>query len=95
MWLSAWFGGRADRLSNVGPPATLVAFADGPGNYCSVLPSTQSYSPVPRHSGNVNLVFLDGHAASFEGKLAGCGVGLPQRGDMRWRVPGSAWPGPP
>jgi prepilin-type processing-associated H-X9-DG protein len=72
----------------------MVFMADGIGTQCSVLPANAPYSPDPRHAGSVNLAFLDGHVASMSGEEVGCGVGDPQRPDVRWIVPGSAWTGP-
>jgi prepilin-type processing-associated H-X9-DG protein len=94
MWLSPWIANKADRIDKVGPPATLAAFADGPGPHCSLLPSNQTYSPVAIHQGRVNVCFLDTHVKSLSGRYVGCGVGFTQRADIRWQVPGSAWPGP-
>lgn len=94
MWLSTWNAPNPDRMFNVGPPNTMVLFADGPGNYCSVLPSNAAYTPVARHNGRVNLCFLDGHVASLPGEYVGCGVGIPARPDIRWIVPNSVWTGP-
>ena len=94
MWLSTWHAPQPDSLAKVGPLATMVFMADGPGVHCSVLPSNQSYSPDPRHEGAVNLAFLDGHVAAFVGADIGCGVGVPDREDVRWIVPDSPWDGP-
>jgi prepilin-type processing-associated H-X9-DG protein len=94
MWLSTWNATNPDRMFTVGPPQTMVLLADGPGNYCSVLPSNQAYSPVARHNGYVNLCFLDGHVASLPGSYVGCGVGIPTLPDVRWIVPNSVWQGP-
>jgi prepilin-type N-terminal cleavage/methylation domain-containing protein/prepilin-type processing-associated H-X9-DG protein len=94
MWLSVWVGNKPDRLAAVDSPSTMVAFADGPGNHCSVLPSTLGYSPVARHHGFVNICFLDGHTATLAGSYVGCGIGLVEHPDIRWKVPGSAWTGP-
>jgi prepilin-type processing-associated H-X9-DG protein len=62
----------------VGSPAVMVLFADAPGNYCSVFPSSAAggYNPVPRHNGRVNICFLDEHVAAFPGAYLGCGTGL-------------------
>jgi prepilin-type processing-associated H-X9-DG protein/prepilin-type N-terminal cleavage/methylation domain-containing protein len=94
MRLSTWETPQPDRIDQVGSPSTMVFMADAPGGYCSVLPFAAAFSPVARHDGRVNLVFLDGHAGSFPGMYVGCGVGDPQRGDVRWLVPGSTWIGP-
>ena len=94
MLLSTWLTGAPDYLDMIRNPSTQVFMADGPGAYCSVLPSSKPYSPVARHNGTVNISFLDGHVAGFDGDYVGCGTGDPQRSDVRWVVPGSAWKGP-
>jgi len=95
MALSTWLSPRPDHIDRVGPKKTMVFMADGLGPYCSVLPSTQAYSPVDRHLGMVNIAFLDGHVASFEGAEVGSGSGDPKRPDVRWFPPNSVWNGPP
>jgi len=94
MRLSTWETDLPDRIDLVGSPSTMVFMADAPGGYCSVLPFAAPFTPVARHNGQVNIVFLDGHAASFPGRYVGCGVGDPQVSDVRWVVPGSTWIGP-
>jgi prepilin-type N-terminal cleavage/methylation domain-containing protein/prepilin-type processing-associated H-X9-DG protein len=94
MWLSTSKGTSPDKIDKVGATTTMVFMADGIGTQCSVLPANAPYSPDPRHAGSVNLAFLDGHVASMSGEEVGCGVGDPQRPDVRWMVPGSAWTGP-
>lgn len=74
----------ATRVSEVVRPSTVVALADSPGPYSATFPSARAYSPVPRHSGRVNLLFLDGQVQGFAGKYVGCGVGDPRRDDVRW-----------
>ena len=94
MWLSTWNAPQPDHIERVGPTSTMVFMADGLGPQCSLVPSTQQYSPVARHAGLVNIAFLDGHVASLSGDLVGCGVSDPQLPDVRWIVPGSVWTGP-
>jgi len=94
MLLSTWLTGVPDYLDMIRSPSTQVFMADGPGGYCSILPSSKPYSPVARHNGMVNISFLDGHVASFPGDYVGCGKGDPHQPDVRWQVPGSPWPGP-
>jgi prepilin-type N-terminal cleavage/methylation domain-containing protein/prepilin-type processing-associated H-X9-DG protein len=94
MLLSTWLTGKPDYLDAVPSSATQVFMADGPGAYCSVLPSSRAYSPVARHNGMVNISFLDGHVASFPGDYVGCGKGDPHQPEIRWTVPGSPWRGP-
>ena len=94
MRLSTWMTGVPDYIEMIQSSSTQVFMADGPGAYCSVLPSSKGYSPVARHNGMVNISFVDGHVASFAGDYVGCGNGDPLQSDVRWVVPGSAWPGP-
>ena len=95
MALSTWFTKSPDNMARVGPTQTMVFMADGLGPYCSTLPSTKDYSPVARHSGCVNIAFLDGHVASYSGEEVGFGVGDPKRPDVRWYIPDNVWTGPP
>ena len=96
MALSTPYMGRPDRIDRVGPLQTMVFMSDGLGPYCSVIPSKYDYTPVARHIGNtVNIAFLDGRVESYAGYDVGCGVGDPQRPDIRWFPPNSTWPGPP
>jgi prepilin-type processing-associated H-X9-DG protein len=66
---------------------------DGPGNFCSVLPSKipGGYNPLARHRERVNLCFLDAHVASFAANYVGIGTGLVERPDVRWHPPASTW----
>lgn len=96
MALSTPYMGRPDHLDRVGELQTMVFMADGLGPYCSVLPSTQPYSPLARHvGGTVNIAFLDGRVESYPGEEIGCGIGDPQRPAIRWFPPNTTWPGPP
>lgn len=74
----------ATRVSEVVRPRAVVALADSPGPYSATFPSARPYSPVPRHGGRVNLLFLDGQVQGFAGNFVGCGVGDPRREDVRW-----------
>jgi prepilin-type N-terminal cleavage/methylation domain-containing protein/prepilin-type processing-associated H-X9-DG protein len=94
MALSPWDAAEADRIDRVGPTHTMAFMADAPGPHCSILPSAKPYSPIDRHRRTVNLAFLDGHVKSFSGEYVGCGVGDPQRPDIRWFVPTSSWQPP-
>ncbi len=102
MRLSTWDAPDPDRIDRVGPVSTLAFMADAPGGYCSVLPFNYQrpagpglpISPVARHSGRVNIAFLDGHVSGFTAAYVGCDVGDPGRADVRWTVPGSTWAGP-
>ena len=97
MWLSVQNNGTVadlpDRIDSVGDPSTMVLLADGPADYCSVSPCTPAftYSPVARHSGRVNICFLDGHVDALLGSYVGCGIGFVEHPDIRWRVPNSLW----
>lgn len=94
MRLSTWLTAQPDRVDRVGQNSTMVFMADAPSGYCSVLPFAAPFSPVARHRGKVNVAFLDGHVGTFPGDYVGCGVGDPDRPDVRWKVPDSAWAGP-
>jgi prepilin-type N-terminal cleavage/methylation domain-containing protein/prepilin-type processing-associated H-X9-DG protein len=96
MALSTPFNGRPDNIEKVGPQQTMAFMADGLGPWCSVLPSTEGYSPAARHVGKtVNIAFLDGRVESYLGDEVGCRIGDPQRPDIRWFPPNTRWPGPP
>ena len=94
MRLSTWSSPAPDRISRVGSWSSVVFLTEGPGEYCSVLPTPGAYSPVARHDGRINIAFLDGHVASFAGEEIGCGTGDPLRPDVRWIIPYSTWTGP-
>ena len=72
------------KYSQVVQPACVVAMADTLGPFASTFPSPNIYSPVPRHAGKVNLLFLTGNAQSFAGWYVGCYVGDPHRADVHW-----------
>ncbi|MCC6820015.1 MAG: DUF1559 domain-containing protein [Verrucomicrobia subdivision 3 bacterium] len=72
------------RMTEVVRPSEVVALTDAPGPYASTFPSQRAYSPVPRHSARVNLLFLGGQVQSLAGSYVGCGVGDPLRADVRW-----------
>jgi prepilin-type processing-associated H-X9-DG protein len=94
MRLSVSSSERPDQIDRVAPTDRQVFLADGPGAYCSILPSVQPFSPTARHDNAVNIAFLDGHVSRFAGDYVGCGKGDPRRPDVRWLVPGSTWTGP-
>jgi prepilin-type N-terminal cleavage/methylation domain-containing protein/prepilin-type processing-associated H-X9-DG protein len=91
MRLSVWDQPDPDKLDSVGSAFSQVFMSEGSGVYCSVLPAAQPYSPLARHRGSVNIVFLDTHTSGFTGPSVGCGVGDPHRNDVQWLVPGSSW----
>jgi prepilin-type N-terminal cleavage/methylation domain-containing protein/prepilin-type processing-associated H-X9-DG protein len=94
MRMSTWQSPTPDRINRIGSWSAVVFMADAPGAYCSVLPGAGDYSPVARHRGRLNISFLDGHVGSFTGPEIGCGIGDPQRIDVRWTIPYSTWAGP-
>jgi prepilin-type N-terminal cleavage/methylation domain-containing protein/prepilin-type processing-associated H-X9-DG protein len=71
MWLGTWKGGQPDNIAKIGPLSTMVFMADGPGTYC----------PDARHHGLVNVAFLDGHVAAWDGTEVWMrrGAALPRR----------------
>jgi prepilin-type processing-associated H-X9-DG protein len=100
MGLSVWSATYPDKITRVGPPSTMVFMVDARGPNCSVWPAVdvaKPYNPALRHrNGRANVAFLDGHVASLTGAEAGVGAGLPPvSSGVRWRTPGSTWPGPP
>lgn len=72
------------RWEEVVRPGSVVALADSPGPYSATFPSIRAYSPTPRHSGRVNLLFLGGQAQALSGRYVGCDSGDPRREDVRW-----------
>ncbi len=101
MWLSTQKSVKPDHIDKVGPRTTMVFMSEGNGVHCSLLPSAPTeihsfsyFSPVARHNDMVNLSFLDGRVQAYRSDYVGCGVGLPDRPDIRWMVPNSPWGGP-
>jgi prepilin-type N-terminal cleavage/methylation domain-containing protein/prepilin-type processing-associated H-X9-DG protein len=99
MALSVWDAnqnqGQPDKITGVGITSIMVLFADAPGNYCAIYPSSVAggYNPVTRHNNYVNLCFLDGHVATFPGSYIGCGTGVKEQPDVQWLPPSSTWGG--
>ena len=60
--------------------------ADGPGGWCSTIPSIMGFSVMARHNGRANVVFCDGHVQSFAGSYIGCGTGEHTLSDIRWQT---------
>ena len=77
---------RPDVLADMVNPSRLVFLADAPGPYSSTLPSDAAYSVQARHAGHANVVFMDGHATSFDAAYIGAGTGDPKRPDILWDV---------
>jgi len=84
MNLCPWNLPQQTKFAEVVQPAQVVAMADAPGPYASTYPSSKPYSVVARHTGRVSILFLAGQANSFTGAYVGCGVGDPNRDDVRW-----------
>jgi prepilin-type N-terminal cleavage/methylation domain-containing protein len=84
MNLSPWILPKAAKITEVVRPLQVVAMADAPGPYSSTYPSSKPYSVIARHLGRVNLLFLTGQVNSFSATYVGCGVGDPERDDVRW-----------
>lgn len=112
MALSARSAPLPDRIGRVGSASTMVFMADGPAGYCSTIPfastaaASAPFNPIARHTGKVNIAFLDGHVSAYDAEYVGCNVaGDPVHPDAcnqldvrwYWYVPGpppSPWPGP-
>ena len=86
MYLSPWIRPANHNFDEIQAPNTLVFMADAPGPYSATVPSRKDYGVPARHSGKANLVFVDGHVASFAGTYLGCGAGDPSRPDVRWQT---------
>jgi prepilin-type N-terminal cleavage/methylation domain-containing protein len=84
MNLSPWNLPLATKFAQVLHPETVIAMADAPGPYASTYPSAKPYSALARHAGRVNLLFLSGAVQAFAGAYVGCGLGDPNRSEVRW-----------
>jgi len=84
MNLCPWNLPQQTKFAEVVCPAQVVTMADAPGPYASTYPSTQPYSVLARHNRRVNILFLAGQVNSFAADYVGCGVGAPNREDVRW-----------
>ena len=84
MNLCPWILTQATKFTDVAQPSQVVAMADAPGPYASTFPSKKPYSVLPRHSGRATILFLAGQVNSFAANYVGCGVGDPNRADVRW-----------
>jgi prepilin-type N-terminal cleavage/methylation domain-containing protein len=84
MNLSPWNLDQPTKFAEVTRPSEVVAMSDAPGPYASTFPSTKPYSPLARHLRRVNLLFLAGQVNSLAADYVGCGVGDPNRNDVRW-----------
>jgi prepilin-type N-terminal cleavage/methylation domain-containing protein len=72
------------KYSQVVQPVSVVALADAPGPYSAAYPSKNPYTPVARHGGRVNILFLAGNVQSLAHDYVGCDTGDPHRDDVRW-----------
>jgi prepilin-type processing-associated H-X9-DG protein len=86
MYLSPWIRALPHRAWELPNPATQVFMAESPGPYSATFPCNQPYSVVARHHGQANVLFLDAHIRSHTGSYLGCGVGDPNRADVRWET---------
>lgn len=93
MNLCPWNLSVQTQYSQVKDPGCVVTMADTLGPYASTFPSTNAYAPVPRHTGQVNLLFLAGNVQSFAGWYVGCNVGDPRRSDVHWLTGTASDPG--
>jgi prepilin-type N-terminal cleavage/methylation domain-containing protein len=75
---------EATKYGQVVQPVSVVALADAPGPYSATYPSKNAYTPVARHGGRVNILFLAGNVQSFARAYVGCDTGDPHRDDVRW-----------
>ncbi len=73
-------------IQQMAHPEQTVFMADGPGGYCSTVPSANENSVQARHSGRANLAFLDGHVQSYAGSYLGCGVGEQSHDEVQWKT---------
>lgn len=112
MALSVEMAPYPDRIDEIGSASTMVFMTDGPAGWCSTVPfiSTPNapalFNPVPRHGGQVNISFLDGHVSAYPANYIGCDIAgdvtqpdACNQPDVRWYwyVPGPSpapWPGP-
>jgi prepilin-type N-terminal cleavage/methylation domain-containing protein/prepilin-type processing-associated H-X9-DG protein len=69
MSLSQWNQPMPENAFALSNPATLVFMADSPGGFASTIPSGTGYSVPGRHGGSACVVFCDGHAQSFKGRI--------------------------
>ena len=84
MNLCPWNLPQQTKFADVVQPVHVVAMADAPGPYASTFPSTKPYSVIARHNGRVTILFLAGQVNSCAADYVGCGVGDPNRPDVRW-----------
>jgi prepilin-type N-terminal cleavage/methylation domain-containing protein/prepilin-type processing-associated H-X9-DG protein len=84
MYLSPWSRPDPHHLTQISVPTSVVFLQDGGIGYSSAFPAVAEYSPQARHRGTANLVFVDGHAASFKGDDIGCNTGKIKLADVVW-----------
>jgi len=88
MYLSPWIRPEPHKMQELPNPSQLAFMSDAPGGWASTIPSSLGYSVIARHNGKANVVFMDGHIQSFDGKYIGCGTGEPnpELPDIRWQT---------
>jgi len=86
MYLSPWIRPTPHKVRDLPVPGAVVFMADGPGAYSATVPSSRPYGLPPRHRGGANLVFVDGHVRTFQGKVLGCGTGDPGLEEVQWQT---------
>ncbi len=84
IYLSPWIEPQPHRMSQFKQASAVPFLADGAPRYTATFPSSAEYSVQARHRDRANIVFLDGHVTTFRSSYLGCGVGDPQRDDVRW-----------
>lgn len=84
MNLSPWNFPAPTKYSAIANPTRTVFLAESPGQYASTYPSTRPYGCLAPHDGMGNVLFLDGHVATFTAEHLGVGKGDPLRPDVSW-----------
>ncbi|CAN5434636.1 hypothetical protein BH09VER1_BH09VER1_52030 [soil metagenome] len=84
IFIGRWDQPDRTKITKLPHTATLAFMADSPGGYASTVPSPYAYSVVPRHGGQANVAFFDGHVQTFSGDYLGCGTNLKTQPDIHW-----------
>jgi prepilin-type processing-associated H-X9-DG protein len=84
MNLSPWNLPAPTKLVAIANFTRTVFLAESPGPYASTYPSARPYGCVAPHSGQGNVLFLDGHVAAFDAAWLGVGKGDPHRDNVSW-----------